>query len=43
MPRMEIKIEGAGNGIRTHFVNARGVAKIIKIPAECNLFIFTTS
>jgi len=35
MPLMEIKIEGAGNGLKTHFVNCNDVAASLKVPPEC--------
>ena len=35
MPPMEIKIEGAGNGIRTNFVNIHKVSGPLKVPPEC--------
>ncbi len=37
MPRLELKIEGRGNGIKTNLVNLIDVAKALRIKPECTL------
>jgi len=34
MPRLELKIEGKGNGIKTNIVNLFDVAKALRVPTE---------
>jgi translation initiation factor 5 len=34
MPRLELKIEGKGNGIKTNIVNLTDVAKALRVPIE---------
>ena len=36
MPRMILKIEGKGNGIKTNVVNMQDVSKALRVPTECN-------
>lgn len=35
MPRVILKIEGKGNGIKTNLVNLHEVAKALRCPDEC--------
>lgn len=35
MPRMLLKIEGKGNGIKTNVVNLSDVSKALRVPTEC--------
>lgn len=35
MPRMNLKIEGKGNGIKTNIVNMQDVSKALRVPTEC--------
>lgn len=34
MPRMILKIEGKGNGIKTNVVNMQDVSKALRVPTE---------
>lgn len=36
MPKMILKIEGKGNGIKTNIVNMQEVSKALRVPTECN-------
>ena len=40
MPKMVLKIEGKGNGIKTNIVNMADVAKALRVPTECNKFFY---
>ncbi len=35
MPRLQLKIEGKGNGIKTNLLNLVDVAKALRVPTEC--------
>ena len=35
MPRLQLKIEGKGNGIKTNIVNLQDAAKALRVPTEC--------
>ena len=36
MPKMILKTEGKGNGIKTNIVNLVDVAKSLRVPTDCN-------
>lgn len=36
MPKMILKVEGRGNGIKTVITNLPDVAKHLRVPPECN-------
>lgn len=36
MPKMILKTEGKGNGIKTNIVNLVEVAKALRVPTDCN-------
>lgn len=36
MPRLQLKVEGKGNGIKTNILNLVEVAKALRVPTECN-------
>ena len=39
MPRLELKIEGRGNGIKTNILNTIDIAKALRVKPECTLNI----
>ena len=39
MPRLQLKVEGKGNGIKTNLLNLVEVAKALRVPTECNIII----
>ncbi len=35
MPKMLLKVEGKGNGIKTNIVNLADIAKALQVPTDC--------
>ncbi len=40
MPRMELRVEGRGNGITTNVTNLEEIAKALRVPASYPLKFF---
>jgi translation initiation factor 5 len=42
MPKMILKVEGKGNGIKTNIVNLSLVAKALRVPVQCKISFLST-